>query len=111
MAHKLNINFTLYTAFDENAAQSIEAVKALKATGLNFSHVHYFDFDQMNDVLGSLQTWFADTADAGLPQAYPFVIYEQAFDILDTPPRKPVLIHGLDAITATDWKALEDFRG
>lgn len=111
MAHKLNINFTLYTALDETAAQSIDAVKELKASGINFSHVHYFDFDQMKEVLGSLQTWFADTDSAGLPQSYPFVIYEQAFDIMDTPPRKPVLIHGLDAIKATNWKSLEDFKG
>lgn len=111
MAHKLNINFTLYTAFDENSAASIEAVKVLGASGIKFSHVHYYDFQQKDEVLASLQTWFLETESAGLPKAYPFLIYEQAFDITDTPPRKAVLIYGLDAIKTTDWKSLEDFKG
>jgi hypothetical protein len=111
MAHKLNINFTLYTAFDENSLASIEAVSVLKNSGVEFSHVHYFDAQQKEDVLASLKTWFAETGSAGLPTAYPFVIYDQAFDITDTPPRIPVLIHGLDAIKAADWVSLKDFKG
>lgn len=111
MAHKANINFALYTAFDQNSASSIEAVHAMKASGIEFSHVHYFDFQQMQDVLASLQTWFAETEQAGLPTEYPFVIYEQAFDIFDTPPRKSVLVYGLNAIKTTDWVALKAFQG
>lgn len=111
MAHKLNINFALYTAFDENAALSIEAVKLMQASGISFQHVHYFDFDQMQEVLTSVQTWFAETEQAGLPNAYPFVLYEQAYDITDTPARKSVLVQGLDAIRATDWQSLKNFQG
>jgi hypothetical protein len=111
MAHKLNINFALYTAFDENAAQSIEAVKTMQASGIEFSHVHYFDFNQMQEVLASVQTWFTESENVGLPDAYPFVLYEQAYDITDTPARKSVLIHGLDAIKTTNWQELKNFQG
>ena len=111
MAHKLNINFSLYTAFDENSLASVEAVAAMQNSGIKFSHLHYYDLQQKEEVLGNLRTWFAETDSAGLPTAYPFVIYDKAYEITDTPPRESVIVHGLDAIKATDWKSLEDFKG
>jgi hypothetical protein len=111
MAHKLNINFVVYTALDENAAQSLEALAVLKTAGINVSHAHYFDADQVEEVLAALRTWFVGTPQEGSPVAFPFVVYEKAYDITDTPPREPVLVHGLAAIQATDWQALADFKG
>jgi hypothetical protein len=111
MAHKLNINFVVYTALDANAAQSLEALAALKASGINVAHAHYFDAEQINDVLAALRTWFVGTPQEGLPVGFPFVVYEKAYDITDTPAREPVLIHGLSAIQATDWQALANFKG
>lgn len=111
MAHKLNINFGLYTALDSSALESLEALTVLKNSGIVFSHIHYFDPEQMQDVINSLKTWFVETNLTGLPEAYPFVIYQKAYDIADTPAREPVIIHGLAAIEATDWNALANFKG
>jgi hypothetical protein len=111
MAHKLNINFTIYTAFDASSAQSLEALAVLKTTGINISHAHYFDANQIEEVLAALRTWFVGTPQEGSPVAFPFVVYEKAYDITDTPAREPVLVHGLSAIQATDWQALVDFKG
>jgi hypothetical protein len=111
MTHKLNINFVVYTALDENAAQSLEAMAVLKAAGVNAAHAHYFDADQIKDVLAALQTWFVGTPQEGSPVAFPFVMYEKAYDITDTPAREAVLVHGLSAIQTTDWQALVNFKG
>jgi hypothetical protein len=111
MAHKLNINFGLYTALDSTALESLEALTILKNSGILFSHIHYFDTQQMQEVINSLKTWFVETEHAGLPENYPFVIYQKAYDITDTIAREPVIVHGLAAIQATDWNALANFKG
>ena len=111
MAHKANINFYLYTGFGADAAVAFEAYQHLKSIDLGFVHLHYNSPDQYTEVLSWANTAFAGTPYEANVQGFPFVVYEKAFDIRDTPPREPVLVYGLNAIKATDWKALEAFAG
>jgi hypothetical protein len=108
--HKANINFYLYTGFNESAADGVQAVNHLYASGINFAHMHYFDRSQ-SDVLTWAKNNFAESEYAVESPQFPFVVYEKAFDITDTPARKQVLVYGLDAILNTDWAALESFEG
>jgi len=111
MAHKANINFYLYTGFNGGSADAFAAYQHVKASGINFTHMHYNDPEAQAEVLNWAKTNFAGTPYEADVQNFPFVVYEKAFDIRDTPPREQVLVYGLSAITATDWKALESFEG
>jgi hypothetical protein len=108
--HKANINFYLYTGFNESASAGVQALNHLDASGIKYNHMHYFSKTQ-TDVLNWVKDNFADSEYAVESPQFPFVVYEQAFDIKDTPARKQVLVHGIDDILNTDWAALESFEG
>lgn len=111
MAHRANINFYLYTGFGADSAQAFDAYQHLKSLGLEFTHLHYNSPDQYGAVLEWANNTFSGTPYEAVVTGFPFIVYEKAFDVRDTPPREPVLVYGLDAIKATDWKALESFAG
>lgn len=111
MAHKANINFYLYSGFNTSANDSFTAYQHLKATGINFTHLHYGDPAQHEEVINWVNNTFKGTPYEIVVENFPFVTYEKAFDVRDTPPRELVLINGLQNILNTDWKALESFEG
>ena len=109
--HKANINFYLYTAFDSNSLDSIQAKEYLDASGIQYTLLHYYHTPQMSEVKNWAKNTFAETEYAVESPQFPFVVYEKAFDIKDTPPRIQVLVHGLEDILATPWAELEQFEG
>lgn len=113
MAHRLNGNFYLYTGVDgtDNEAECNEAKEFLKETiGLDFVSMHYNDANQTIEVYRNLTTWFYHENNE-LKLKYPFVIYDQLFDLTDKPNRIPKYINGLEAIKSTDWNSLVNFVG
>jgi hypothetical protein len=109
--HKANINFYLYTAFDSTALDGFQAKQDLDASGIQYTLMHYYDADQVLILKNWVKTTFAETEYAVESPQFPFVVYEKAFDIKDTPPRIQVLVHGLEDILATPWAELEQFEG
>jgi hypothetical protein len=109
--HKANLNFYLYVGFDSNAADSFQAKEHLDASGIQYTLMHYYDTNQMAEVREWAKNSFASTEYAVNSPQFPFVVYEKAFDIRDTPPRIQVLVHGLEDILATPWAELEQFEG
>lgn len=109
--HKANLNFYLYTGFDENSLNSVQAYQHLKGSGIQFTHMHYHDPDQNSLVLNWVKNVFVNTEYNIENAEFPFIVYEKAFDIRDNPPRQRVLVHGISNILATDWTALEAFEG
>ena len=109
--HKANLNFYLYTGFDETAADGFQALEHLNESGIQYTHMHYFNTAQMVEVRNWAEQNFANTEYAVTSPQFPFVVYEKAFDIRDTPPRQQVLVHGIDNILATLWATLESFEG
>tara|TARA_R110000822_G_scaffold157427_1_gene297146 strand:- start:261 stop:584 length:324 start_codon:yes stop_codon:yes gene_type:complete len=107
MAHRANINFTLYTGFDSSAANSYEAFDFMQTTGVEVRHLHYNNPEAVATMLQAIKTWFPDEASLKVP----FVTYEEAYDWDDTPARVPKVVVGLDNIKAADWAALSTFRG
>ena len=107
MAHRLNIEFYLYTGFNETANNSYAAYQYLKSLGVGFQHLHYGDPSQHADVFNNMKTWFPAEAEL----SFPFVTYAEIYANTDTPPRVQKLVAGKEAIFATDWKALENFSG
>lgn len=111
MAHKANINFYLYTGFNSSAPQAYEAFQHMKASGIEFSHMHYADPVQHEEVIKWANENFANTPYAANVLDFPFVTYDKAFDFKDNPPRETVLVYGVDAIKAIDWAELANFEG
>lgn len=107
MAHRLNIEFYLYTGFNETASDSYAAYQYMKSLDVGFQHLHYGDPVQHEEVFKNLQSWFPEDEVA----AFPFVTYSEIYANSDTPPRVQKLVAGKEAIFATDWKALENFSG
>lgn len=111
MAHRANINFYLYTGFNASALDSFEAFQHMKASGIDFSHLHYADPVQHEEVINWANQNFANTPYAANVTQFPFATYDKAFDFKDNPPRETVLVYGVDAIKAIDWAALANFEG
>lgn len=111
MAHRANINFYLYTGFNASALDSFEAFQHMKASGIDFSHLHYADPVQHEEVINWANQNFANTPYAANVMSFPFATYDKAFDFKDNPPRETVLVYGVDAIKAIDWAALANFEG
>lgn len=107
MAHRANIEFDLYTGLSPTATDSFHAYEHVKASGINFRHLHYGDPQQAVEVENTLKTWFPDEPDINMP----FVVYVEAYDFKDVPNRVLKIVKGLSAIKAVDWKALSDFEG
>lgn len=105
MAHRANIDFDLYTGFTSNVSVSYEAYEILKASGIEFRHLHYNDPDAVPTMLRAIETWFPDEASLDVP----FVTYVEAYDWNDEPGRILKLVLGIEAIRATDWAALKNF--
>jgi hypothetical protein len=106
MAHKANIEFYLYTSFNETAADGYSAYLAMQNSGISYRHLHYGDPTQTPSVVANVQTWFPDQS-----VALPFVVYTQQYEDTDPQPRIPVLVSGLSEIQAADWVALVSFSG
>lgn len=107
MAHKLNANFYLYTGTD-NEAECDEAIEFLTNTvGLEYTHMHYHDSVQTQEVYSNLKTWFRDETDL----RYPFVVYDEVYDLTDRPNRIPRCVNGLSAIKSADWNSIINFAG
>ena len=107
MTHRANVEFTLYTGFDSDAANSYGAFEFLESTGIQFTHLHYNNPEAVNTMLHAIQTWFPDEASLKVP----FMTYQEAYDWDDPKPRIVKAVVGLDAIKAADWNALFTFRG
>lgn len=111
MAHRANVSFYLYTGFNSSALESYEAFQHMKASGIEFSHLHYADPEQHEICINWANETFANTPYATSVTSFPFVTYDKAFDFKDVPPRETVLVYGVDAIKAIDWAALANFEG
>jgi hypothetical protein len=109
VTHKANLNFYLYTGFNETAADGVRAVNHLNDSGISYTHMHYH-IDHTT-VINWAKDNFANTEYAVESPQFPFVVYEKAFDIRDNPPRQQVLVHGIDNILATAWAELAAFEG
>jgi hypothetical protein len=107
MAHRLNIEFYLYTGFNQTANDAYAAYQYLKSIDFGFQHLHYGDPAQHEEVLVNLRSWFPDQTEFN----FPFMTYSEIYANSDTPPRVPRIVIGKEAIFATDWKALENFSG
>jgi hypothetical protein len=109
--HKANLNFYLYTGFDESASDGVQALAVLNESGIEFTHLHYFHSPQIEEV----REWArkaSENTEYSVPAAsFPFVVYEKAFDTRDNPPREHVLVHGLSEILSTNWVELSAFEG
>lgn len=107
MAHRANVEFTLYTGFDSDAANSFAAFEFLQSTGIEFQHLHYNNPEAVGTMLHAIKTWFPDEESLRVP----FVTYQEAYDWNDTVPRIMKVVVGFDNIKAIDWNALYAFRG
>jgi hypothetical protein len=107
MAHRLNIEFYLYTGFNETGNESYAAYQYLKSIGFGFQHLHYGDPSQHEEVIKGVKNWFTGMTEL----QFPFMTYSEIYSSSDTPPRIAKIVVGKEAIFATDWKALEDFTG
>lgn len=107
MAHRGNTEFTLYTGFDTDAANSFEAYEFLNTIGLEFTHLHYNNPEAVGTMLHAIKTWFPDEASLKVP----FVTYNEAYDWNDPTPRVVKVVVGFDNIKSTNWTALAAFRG
>ena len=106
MAHKANIEFYLYTSFNETAADGYSAYQTMQSSGISYRHLHYADPTQVATVVENVQTWFPEQQ-----VVLPFVVYTQQYEDSDPQPRVPVLVAGLSEIEAADWVALASFSG
>lgn len=107
MAHKANVEFYLYTGFNQDATECYSALQHLRTTGLQYRHLHYGDDAPHADVLESVGSWFSPKPD----MRFPFVTYFEQYEFSDPQDRVAKIVIGLDAIKATDWDALQKFSG
>lgn len=107
MAHKGNIEFYLYTGFNQDATEAYAALEYLRTTALQYRHLHYGDDAAHADVFTSVGSWF-ETVPA---MKFPFVVYTEQYEFTDPQNRVSKIVIGLDNIKATDWNALQAFSG
>lgn len=108
MAHKSNIDFNLYTSFNQDSNDCFAAFEALKASGIVFNHLHYFDQNQQVETVKNLETWFPDLVGQ---IKFPFVTYTEIYDATDIPVTVAKIVIGKEKIKATDWQQLFNFKG
>lgn len=70
-------NIYLYTALTATASDSFEAKTWMDQSGVSYTHLHYHDINQVQDVLSAISTWFPSQ----LPLLdFPFVTYEERYN-------------------------------
>lgn len=110
MAHIKNEEIYLYTGFTSNGDECYKAFETLKNAGVQFRHLHYSDATQYQTVFDSIYTWFKAEDNIGEIK-FPFVTYTKVFEITDPVGRLSNIVIGINNISNTDWKALENFSG
>jgi hypothetical protein len=106
MAHKANVDFYLYTAFDNTSADCYAALEFMLGTGINFRHLHYVAGAQIPTVLANVGSWFPEQT-----VNFPMVVYTEQYEIEDPEPRVDRLVTGLHEINSTNWAELASFIG
>ena len=90
MAHRANINFYFYSRFGPGVGDDFEAYNWFKTqadlAGKEVILMHYPEEPIALESATNVATWFSDDPNPP-PLNYPFVIYEEAYDYMDTPPR------------------------
>lgn len=96
-------NVHLYTAFDATALDAIDCYEALTAAEVSFTHLHYTDPAQRQQVLAAVSTWHNPYLPEEQQQprppvtAFPFVTYDERHDDYTSVRR---VVEGKDAILA-----------
>ena len=90
--------YTNLTWAEGETSDSVEARKYLDDNGVQYIHLNYADPAQHEAALAPLRTWmFSDGLHTEITD-FPFIIYSEVHDDMDSSMYPKVLIYGLDAI-------------
>ena len=97
--------YTGMTWAPDETGSSVEARDHMDSLGIPYMHMNYADPEQHEAALSPLRDW----AMVGMPDSldeFPFVVYTEVHDDIDTEFQPKVIIYGLDAIKQSNIATL-----
>lgn len=94
-------NFYLYTGLTASASDSFAVKAAMDENGVEYTHLHYADSSQHEDVLSAVSSWFPENPPL---TDFPFLVYDERHD--DFSVVKRILVGKNEIIAAIEDDAI-----